>query len=73
MRTVMFLVKTKPSARRNGAVTNDELLIGVASMMSCAVCPGEVTLRDQDCMKEHFIERHLDDGKCLLFLSKRNS
>ncbi|VDK65214.1 unnamed protein product [Gongylonema pulchrum] len=40
--------------------------MGVASLISCAVCPGEVTLRDHDGIREHFINQHLDGehGRC---------
>ncbi|MCP9264134.1 Zinc finger and BTB domain-containing protein 24 [Dirofilaria immitis] len=52
--------------RNKDALAKDDLLIGVASLLSCAVCPGEVTLRDQDGIKEHFINQHLDGehGRC---------
>uniref|UniRef100_A0A915PKH1 C2H2-type domain-containing protein n=1 Tax=Setaria digitata TaxID=48799 RepID=A0A915PKH1_9BILA len=58
--------KKKRTNRNKDALANDDLLIGVASLLSCAVCPGEVTLRDQDGIKEHFINQHLDgeQGRC---------
>ncbi|KAM3721833.1 Gastrula zinc finger protein [Dirofilaria immitis] len=58
--------KKKRTNRNKDALAKDDLLIGVASLLSCAVCPGEVTLRDQDGIKEHFINQHLDGehGRC---------
>ncbi|CAG9529753.1 unnamed protein product [Cercopithifilaria johnstoni] len=58
--------KKKRTVRNKDALANDDLLMGVASLLSCAVCPDEVTLRDQDGIKEHFINQHLDGehGRC---------
>ncbi|VDN07560.1 unnamed protein product [Thelazia callipaeda] len=58
--------KRKRIVRNKDASTEDELLIGVASLLFCAVCPGEVILKDQDGIKEHFINQHLDgeQGRC---------
>ncbi|KAL3997605.1 Zinc-finger double domain family protein [Acanthocheilonema viteae] len=58
--------KKKRTIRNKDALANDDLLMGVASLLSCAVCPDEVTLQDQDGIKEHFINQHLDGehGRC---------
>ncbi|VDN51034.1 unnamed protein product [Dracunculus medinensis] len=46
---------------------NDDCVRGLTSQDFCSLCPGEASFTDQECMRKHFISRHLDDelGKCM--------
>uniref|UniRef100_A0A183UMU4 Zinc finger protein n=1 Tax=Toxocara canis TaxID=6265 RepID=A0A183UMU4_TOXCA len=51
---------------RTEGLRNDNLLLGVVSRLLCSLCPDEVHLTDQECMRQHFVSRHLDRemGRC---------
>uniref|UniRef100_F1KTM4 Zinc finger and BTB domain-containing protein 24 n=1 Tax=Ascaris suum TaxID=6253 RepID=F1KTM4_ASCSU len=51
---------------RTKGLANDDLLLGVVSRLLCSLCPDEVPLTDQECMRQHFVTRHLDRemGRC---------
>uniref|UniRef100_A0A914RKN8 C2H2-type domain-containing protein n=1 Tax=Parascaris equorum TaxID=6256 RepID=A0A914RKN8_PAREQ len=66
-RTKSFnFIAVELEATRTKGLANDDLLLGVVSRLLCSLCPDEVPLTDQECMRQHFVTRHLDRemGRC---------
>lgn len=43
--------------------SSEDLLLGIASYLFCALCPnGDVALPNEE-MQQHFIDAHVDDSK----------
>lgn len=58
----------QPTVSPTFADKNEDLLLGIATYLFCALCPPQeqVTLPNSDEMRQHFIDAHVDDRKLWL-------